>query len=282
MPPIRHFIFASVPALMVGCSPAPTPTSAPELPPSIATSSQGTGFVSSLPQDAPVISVGMSGIDMPFSFTDAAGNLEGFEADLMRAIGENQGFRVDFYKTQPTQLLSELDAGKFDLVLSMFSDTPARQASYAVSAPYASAGNAIVWTNTGLNIHSSNDLGALSVAVEENSDVADMLSTQNLAAHIEEFGTPYLVFSALLQGQTDAAIMNSGIAQYYITQNADRIPGDVHTIAFDAQSEAPLIMLAPKNAQGNELISKVNAGLEAIKASGEFTQLEQKWFGAAQ
>ena len=55
-------------------------------------------FVSQLPDTAPVIKVATTGTTPPFSFQDDYGNMQGIDIDVIRAIGEEQGFKVEFYK----------------------------------------------------------------------------------------------------------------------------------------------------------------------------------------
>jgi len=54
-------------------------------------------FVSKLPATAPTLKVAMTGDLPPFSFQDDYGNMQGTDVDSIRAIGEEQGFQVEFY-----------------------------------------------------------------------------------------------------------------------------------------------------------------------------------------
>src|SRR5690606_41744233 len=75
-------------------------------------------FVSQLPDTAPVIKVATTGTMPPFSFQDDYGNMQGIDIDSIRAIGEEQGFKVEFYKETWQNMFDSVASGGRDLAIS--------------------------------------------------------------------------------------------------------------------------------------------------------------------
>ncbi len=95
--------------------------------------------------DAGIITVGTSGSAPPFSMTTADGTLEGFDIDVMTAVGEALHLEVQFEQLDFAGLLPGLSAGRFDVISSGVTRTPERLAStdFFLLSPYIVNGVAI-------------------------------------------------------------------------------------------------------------------------------------------
>lgn len=87
-------------------------------------------FVSNLPDTAPILKVAMTGDLPPFSFQDDYGNMQGTDVDSIRAIGEEQGFKVEFYKETWQDMFDSVESGKRDLAISGISYKEDRAVRY--------------------------------------------------------------------------------------------------------------------------------------------------------
>ena len=56
----------------------------------------------------------------PFDTVDEDGNIVGFDMDLIAAIGEDQGFKVEFVDMAFTALIPALEAGNGDIITMKF------------------------------------------------------------------------------------------------------------------------------------------------------------------
>src|SRR5690606_10932894 len=66
----------------------------------------------------------------PFEFRDASGELVGIDIDLMKAIAEDQGFRVEFRSMGFNAALQALSANQVDGVIAGAGITEERQQTY--------------------------------------------------------------------------------------------------------------------------------------------------------
>jgi polar amino acid transport system substrate-binding protein len=91
-----------------------------------------------------VLRVGTDATYPPFETVDPAkGGLVGFDVDLMRAIGEKLGARVDFTIVPFDGILGGLSAGRYDAVISALTITEERAREVLFSEPYYAAGQSI-------------------------------------------------------------------------------------------------------------------------------------------
>src|SRR6218665_337028 len=65
-----------------------------------------------------VLTVATEGTYRPFSFHDdnGAGDLTGFDVEIIQAVGDKLGLTVEFQETQWDAIFAGLDAGRFDVI----------------------------------------------------------------------------------------------------------------------------------------------------------------------
>jgi ABC-type amino acid transport substrate-binding protein len=83
--------------------------------------------------------VGIEAKYPPFESTTASGDFEGFDIDLVRALGASLDRTVEFKDMAWDSLIPELQAGRIDLVCSGMSYTDERAQVVDFSEPYAQA-----------------------------------------------------------------------------------------------------------------------------------------------
>ncbi len=76
----------------------------------------------------------------PFEFQDADGNFVGIDMDLIRAIGEDQGFNVDIKPLGFDAALQAVQANQVDGVIAGMSITEERRKVFDFSEPYFESG----------------------------------------------------------------------------------------------------------------------------------------------
>jgi polar amino acid transport system substrate-binding protein len=84
--------------------------------------------------------VGMSGRQPPLNMKDKSGRLIGLDVELARALADAMELELVLIEKPFPQLLSGLENNEFDLVISMLTITPARNARVAFAGPYMISG----------------------------------------------------------------------------------------------------------------------------------------------
>jgi polar amino acid transport system substrate-binding protein len=90
-----------------------------------------------------VIKIGLS-LFVPWSMRDKNGDLIGFELDVGRELAKDMGVDVEFVPTSWDGIIPALVAGKFDVIISGMSITPARNLTVNFTDPYAYSGMTIL------------------------------------------------------------------------------------------------------------------------------------------
>ena len=88
--------------------------------------------------------VGISGNQPPLSATSKEGDIIGLEADLAQLMADTMGVKIKFEVMPFSELLSALQTGKVEMVLSGMTITPERNLKVAFVGPYFISGKAFL------------------------------------------------------------------------------------------------------------------------------------------
>ena len=212
----------------------------------------------------------------PFETIDEnTGEIIGFDMDLIAAIGEDQGFQVEFVDMAFESLIPAIETGNGDIIAAgMWSGDPERIARVDFSDTYWVGGAALLVKTDNTAITSMDSLNTeMKVATQIATNYADDLQamvdegTLGEVMILDGFDTCVL---QLMNGDVDAVMAGFDIVNSYMKQNPDKLKviGDVDTyeeMGFAVQ-------------KGNaELLEKINAGLANVKENGVYDELVKKW-----
>lgn len=208
----------------------------------------------------------------PFVMADADNRPSGFGIDLVTAIGDKQGFRPNFIPHDFTGMLEDLGKGA-DMAVSAISITDERRALVDFTNSHFESSQALL-VPEGSTITTVNDLKGKKVAIAEGSVGEDMLSQiQAGNGSIVRNPSVWAAVQQVMRKEVDAAFSDVAPLTYYANNYKDRklrviidpsLPKDYYALAV---------------AKGKpELLKKLNAGIEQVKADGTFDKIYQKWF----
>ena len=203
----------------------------------------------------------------PFEFTDAKGDLVGIDMDLLRAIAKDQGFEVEIRQLGFDAAVQALQSNQVDAVMAGMSITDAREETFDFSEPYFTSGIQLGVLESS-DIQSLDDLDGKAVAVKTGTQ-GQTFADENKA----EYGfkvTPYQdttdMVDAVKAGQAVGYFEDFPVLAYGIQQGSGfRLVGDP-----ELGGEYGFAVNKGKNP---ELIEMFNAGLENLKASGEYDKI---------
>lgn len=273
MKKILSLLIAAVMVFTLTACSGTTTSSAPDK--SEATS--GTQSASESKTDAvPVYKALTNATFPPFETIDEnTGEIIGFDMDLIAAIGEDQGFQVEFVDMAFESLIPAIETGNGDIIAAgMWSGDPERIARVDFSDTYWVGGAALLVKTDNTAITSMDSLNTeMKVATQIATNYADDLQamvdegTLGEVVILDGFDTCVL---QLMNGDVDAVMAGFDIVNSYMKQNPDKLKviGDVDTyeeMGFAVQ-------------KGNaELLEKINAGLANVKENGVYDELVKKW-----
>jgi putative glutamine transport system substrate-binding protein len=211
------------------------------------------------------------------------GRIEGFEADLARALGEKilgPAGRVDFQQVTDEKRVEALQSDRVDMVLSQLTITPDRAAEVDFSVPYLVTGEGLL-VRKGGGIAGLEDLAGRHIAVTAGS-----VSLRRMRASLPELPGATLVITPLgldglkaLENGTADAVSNDLVNLTMLRQasgEADRLEIIDIRARFDPK---PFGVAVRKGRQS--LIDLLNPAIEALKASGEIDRLLQQGVASA-
>ncbi|MBW4541904.1 MAG: ABC transporter permease subunit [Myxacorys chilensis ATA2-1-KO14] len=223
-------------------------------------------------QDKPVLTVAVEPVFPPFEFKAPNGDFQGFDVDLIRAVGQAGGFGVTFQSIPFDGIIPALQAGTADAAVAAMTITQARSQAVAFSQPYFKAGLAIAVRDGTTGITKLDDLKGKAIAVQIGTTGAKTASAV-AGAKIRTFDAAVLALQELKNGNVDAVVNDSPVTLYAIkTGNLQgiRIVGQLLTEEFYG---IPLPLNSPN-------LQRVNEGLKTILQNGTYAQIYQKWFNA--
>ncbi|AKB73625.1 Glutamine ABC transporter, periplasmic glutamine-binding protein [Methanosarcina lacustris Z-7289] len=222
--------------------------------------------------EMPTYIVGTEAQFPPFEIVDSRGNVIGFDVDLMNAIAEDQGFKVEYLDQDFAGLIPALQTGNVDIIASGMTITDEREKEVDFSESYINAGLALAVLTGNENIKSVDDLQGKIVAVQTGSTgflKAEELQKAGIIAEIKDFPHVNEAIEELKIGGADAMINDLPVTEAFIAAQPDVIK----IVGEPLNSEDYGFAVRTGN---TELLTKINAGLENVKASGKYDELLTK------
>lgn len=209
----------------------------------------------------------------PFEFQTADGGFDGFDIELMNAIGEAAGFEVNFESLPFDGIIPSLQAGTVDAAISAMTITAERAQTVSFSRPYFKAGLAIAVPEDNTDITSLESLENQRIAVQIGTTGAETAASIP-GAQVSTFDSAPLALQELVNGNVDAVINDAPVTLDAI--QSGNIPGI--KVVGELLTEEFYGIATPQDAPSLELI---NQGLTTILENGTYAEIYQKWFGDA-
>lgn len=224
--------------------------------------------------DSKVLKVGTSADFPPFEFQGKDGNTyDGFDMDLIRAIGQEMGYKVEISNVSFDGLIPALEAGNIDVCISGVTINDERKQKVIFSDPYYQSGLSIVVPKDNTDIKGFKDLKGKKVAVQIGTTSATEAKKIE-GAEVKELSASNDTFIELTAKGVDAVVNDKPVNDRYIVETGNK---DVKVLNELLTAEDYGIAINKKN---TELQSKINAALKKLKENGEYDKIYTKWFGA--
>jgi glutamine transport system substrate-binding protein len=222
-----------------------------------------------------VLKVGTNATFPPFEMQED-NEFTGFDMDLIRAIGEAQGYTVEINHMDFKALIPALGNDKIHAAIAGMSITPLRLESVDFTDAYFDAGLIIAVANTNDTIKSTEDLKGKKLAAQNGTIGAaycDSVKAQDPKTVVRVFDDIGAAFMELEKGGVDAVVNDHPVTAYYLkttdTSKAKMV-GDI----FSAEDQYGIAVK-----KGNqEILDMLNEGLQKIRDNGKYDEIYNKWF----
>jgi len=199
---------------------------------------------------------------------------EGFEYDLMTAVADQLGLKLQYLPPQnfDTLLASVASGVQLDLGVSSFTITDDRKQLVDFSIPYFDSNQACV-TMTNSSYTSAMDLNGLTVGAQSGTTGADWVR-ENLTdpgTVLKEFNSTSEVMAALVAGDLQGAFYDEPVAAEFVKTNYT----NTHIVESIPTGEQYGIAVSKDNPG---LLKALNDALVTLKQNGTFDQIFLKYF----
>ncbi|MGO2387294.1 MAG: transporter substrate-binding domain-containing protein, partial [Psychrobacter sp.] len=210
----------------------------------------------------------------PFSYTDAEGNLIGYEIELVDALCEEMNAECEVISQDWDGLIPGLNAQKFDAAIAGMSITPERKEVVDFSDPYFHSGIILIGKK-GDDI-SVDELTGQPIASQRSTVSSQYLQNEHDDADIKLYDTQDNAYLDLTSGRVRALMSDKVVGVDWLKTEAGQeyeIKGDEISTDDDAMGIA--------FRKGDPLVAKFNAALAELKDNGTYDQITGSYFGTS-
>jgi polar amino acid transport system substrate-binding protein len=225
-----------------------------------------------------VITVATDASYAPMEFIGKDGkSVVGADVDFGRAIGKELGVKVKFVNASFDSIIPALQAGKYDLAMSSFTDTKKRE-QVVDFVTYFNAGTSFyVKAHGGSMIEGLDDLCGKSVAIEKGTIQVDDANAQSKkctaagksAVNVLVFPDQNGANLAISSGRAQVGMADSPVAAWIVKESRGQFK-----LSGQAYGTAPYGIVVPKN---SGLAEPLRAAVERLIKSGEYAKILKKW-----
>jgi len=218
-----------------------------------------------------IITVGADQNYPPFEFIDEKGRPVGFNIDLLRALAETMGLKLEIRTGSWNSIRKAVEEGRIDMVSGMYYSI-AREEKVDFSVSF-------IWIHESIFVRSESSLSTIEdlkgreVIVQDGDIMHDYIVEDGKVAKIIEVYNPLDGLRLLSSGRHDAVLLPKLQGEYLRRKHH-----------LDNIMPAGPAMLVQKYsfgvAKGNpELVAILDQGLGLLKSSGKYNEIKEKWFG---
>lgn len=221
-----------------------------------------------------VYKVGVDTTYPPFEYKEGD-EYRGIDIDLINAIAENQGFKIELNPMDFGGIIPAMQADQLDIAIAGMSITEERKKIVDFSTPYFDAGLTVVVKEDNEEIKSVDDLKGKTVAVKKGTTGAKYAqdNASKLDIKVVQFNDSPAMFQEVSNGNADALIEDYPVISYAIAQKdlglkivGERLNGDQYGIAV-------------LKGQNQDVLEKINKGLEELKKDGTYDKIIETYLG---
>lgn len=225
-----------------------------------------------LPSDRPII-IGGDYNYPPFEYLDANGRPAGFTVEMTRAIARAMNLNIQFQLTSWPKTVDALRAGEIDAIQGMFYSAE-RDQVFDFSPRYLVIHCvSVVRQGTGPPPASLPALAGRDLVIQGEDAVLEMLREAGIQAQITTVPTQEEVVRAVADGRHDCGLVIRLGALHAIKHYGwtNVVLGDQAIYSGDYCYAVPRGHAA--------LMAQLSEGLQALKQTGEYRAIHEKWLG---
>lgn len=220
--------------------------------------------------------IAMDTVFKPFEYTNANNEFVGIDVDILKAVAEDQGFKIDIQSLGWDAAILAVQTGQADGLMAGASITDERKENGWIFSNSYYDGSQTFVVGKGSDITSFEDLKGKNVAVKNGTAGMDFANSLK-----DEYGFTVTVFEDsptmyqdVILGNSAACVEDKPIMAYSIQES-----GLALEIPAGMESETTPYGFAIMKEENQELLDLFNKGLENIKANGTYDAILATYLG---
>jgi polar amino acid transport system substrate-binding protein len=226
-----------------------------------------------------VLKLGTEGAYPPFNNLTAGGKLEGFDIDIGNALCEQMKVKCEWVTQDWDGMIPALQAGKFDAIIASMSITPERQGKVDFSNKYYNTPSALAAPkDTELKGVTKEDLAGKTVGVATSTTHFNYAQKTYTDSTVKGYPSSPEEQLDLSNGRLDAIQDDIVVLQQWLDS-----PDGACCKILGVPKPQPVEIFGPGAGIAvrkgeKELVDKLNAAIQAIRANGKYKEINDKYF----
>ena len=226
-----------------------------------------------------VLKIGTEGAYPPFNNLTADGQLVGFDVDIAKALCDEMKVKCEFVTQDWEGIIPALQAGKFDAIIASMSITPERAEKVDFTNKYYNTPSAIaVAKDSDLKGVTKEDLAGKTIGAGSATTHFNYASATYTDSTVKGYPSSPEEQADLAAGRIDA-IQDDIVV---LSQWLDTPDGACCKILGTPKPQpveifGPGAGIAVRKGE-KELVDKLNAAIDAIRANGKYKEINDKYF----
>jgi len=211
-----------------------------------------------------------SGTYPPFSFAEGD-TITGFDVELGELLAERMGMTPKFLTNPFETIIEGLTSSKYDSVIGSLAITPEREEVVSFTQPYYTSGAQTYVRADNTDITAAEDLDGKEIGVVKASTFLALAQTLTDPDKCIGFDSDVIALQDLIAGRVDAVITDEVVGAVAMMEGLE-------IKAVGEPMEVSNMGIAVRK-DDTELLDKLNAAIDEIKADGSYKALSEKWLG---
>ena len=224
---------------------------------------------------AEVLRVGTEATYAPFEFMDDNVKPQGYDIDIINAVGKAMGYEVQVQNMAFDGLIPALMTSQIDVVIAAMTITEERAKRINFSDPYYRSGVTFVIRESDKDKYTTAESLKGQRICAQLGSVSAMKAETFSPGNVATFNDAYASYLELKSGGCEAVLNDRPVNLFFMASKGSDGLVEIDDL-MDAEDMA---MVVPKN--NPELLQKVNAALKTIRDNGTYQKIYDKWFKQA-
>ena len=214
----------------------------------------------------------------PFEYIDASGQIKGFDIDLANALCQQIGATCTFTYQTFNSLITSLNLGKFDAIISAIGITTDRLKQVDFTNSYYEPRACFVTTLD--KPYTLADIVGKKIGVQQATTMEKYINEKYAGkVTVKSYASIQEAFLDLISGRVDFILTDLPIAQAWLKKDKHdkryRIMGEpiIDSVYFGTGYGIAV------RKDNTELLNALNKALIAIKSNGTYNKIAKKYFG---